>query len=212
MNLLYVLLLGFAVSLDSFAAGIAYGLKNIRIPFHSLTVVGLVTAFCTSAAMFGASVLDRVIDMQIAAVAGSLLLIGLGGFSLFQEYLSKNAVIYRPNGDVSIRQLTFSMGRLVINIMVRPEAADIDRSNSISSLEAVFLGLALGIDNMVATFAASLMGMLPIYTPVIMGLIQMALISAGSQSSCRMLSDSWKKRFPFLPGTILILIGLLRLG
>jgi putative sporulation protein YtaF len=211
VNLVYVLLLGFAVSLDSFAAGVAYGLKNIRMPFFSLVIVGLVTAVCTGLAMLGASVLDRFIDLQIAVVAGSLLLIGLGAFSLFQEYLSKNAVIYQPGGDVSIRQLTFSLGRLVINIMVRPETADIDQSCSISPLEAVFLGLALGVDNMVATFAASLMGMLPLYTPLLMGLIQMALISLGSQSACRMLSESWKRRFPFLPGTILILIGLIRL-
>jgi len=211
VDFIYVLLLGFAVSLDSFAAGVAYGLKNIRIPVTSLVIVGLVTALCTALAMLGASVLDRFIDLQLAVVAGSLLLIGLGGLSLFQEYLTKNTAFCQPDGDGSIRQLTFSLGRLVINIMIRPETADIDLSNSISPLEAVFLGLALGIDNMVATFAASLISMLPLCTPLVMGLIQMALISVGSQSFCRLLSDSWKRRFPFLPGTILILIGLIRL-
>ena len=95
--------------------------------------------------------------------------------------------------------------------MANPETADIDKSKSISPMEAIFLGLALGIDNMVATFAASLMGFLPFYTPLIMGVIQMAFLACGSWSSSHLLSESLKKRFPFLPGTILILIGLARL-
>jgi putative sporulation protein YtaF len=211
LNLLYILLLGFAVSLDSFAAGVAYGLRNIRISSSSLVIVGLVTTLCTALAMLGASILDRYIDLQIAVVAGSMLLIGLGGLSLFQEYLTRNTTIYQPDEESSIRQLTFSLGKIVVSIMIRPETADIDRSNSINPLEAVFLGLALGVDNMVATFATSLIAMLPLYTPLIMGLIQMALIAGGCRSACRLPSESWKSRFLFLPGTILILIGLIRL-
>lgn len=51
MNLFYVLLLGFAVSIDGFVAGVAYGLKNIRMPLASLSIVGVVAAILTSVAM-----------------------------------------------------------------------------------------------------------------------------------------------------------------
>lgn len=212
MNVFYVLLLGFAVSLDSFAAGIAYGLKAIRMPFRSLAMIGLITAACTGLSMWCAYMLGQFIDVHIAIIIGSLLLIMLGGVNLFQEYLTKDIPAYEVDGEINTRQLTFPIGKLVISIMAKPETADIDKNKSISPLEAVFLGLALGIDNMVATFAASLMNFLPLYTPLIMGVIQIAFIAFGSWSSSHLVSESLKKRFPFLPGTILILIGLIRLG
>lgn len=211
MNFLYVLVLGFAVSLDSFAAGVAYGLKNIRMTGKSLVIVGVVTAACTALAMFCAGILGQFLDVHIAVFTGSLLLVCLGAISLFQEYLTKNVSAYEIDGEITAGKLTFSLGKLVISIMVRPETADIDHSKSISPVEAIFLGLALGIDNMVATFAAGLMGLLPLYTPLLMGVIQMAFIVVGSLASSRLVSESWKQKFPYLPGTILILIGLIRL-
>ena len=39
MIFFYLLFLGFAVSIDGFVAGIAYGLKDIRIPMKSLLII-----------------------------------------------------------------------------------------------------------------------------------------------------------------------------
>lgn len=212
MNIFYVLLLGFAVSIDGFIAGIAYGLKNIKIPASSLGIVGLVTVLCTGSAMFFASMLEQYINPHVAIVCGSLLLIGIGIISLFQEYLTKNIKAFDFHDDLTARKLTVSIGRIMMSILAKPESADVDHSKKISSMEAILLGLALGIDNMVATFAASLMGFLPLYTPLLMGLIQIAVVSAGILASARIVSESVKKRFPYLPGTLLILLGLLRLS
>lgn len=210
MNLLYVLILGFAVSLDSFAAGVSYGLKNIRMPLRSLATVGLVTAVCTGISMLFAKLIDKLIDVHTAVIVGSILLVSLGLFNIIQEYLTKDHSLY--NMDNPSRRLCFSVGKLVISIMAKPEAADMDQSKSISPIEALFLGLALGIDNMVATLAASLIEALPLYTPLLMGLIQMLFVATGRWASCRLVSDTFKNKVPYLPGTILILIGLMRLG
>jgi len=212
MNIFYAALLGLAVSIDGFIAGAAYGLKNIKMPFGSLLIVGMVTVICTITAMLGASYLDQLINPHLAILCGSLLLIALGLLSLFQEYLTKDVAVYEADGEITARKLTISLGRLVISIMAKPETADVDHSKRISSTEAIFLGLALGVDNMVATFAAALMGFLPLYTPLLMGVIQITVIAAGVYASSRILSDRLKKRFPYLPGAILILLGLLRLS
>lgn len=208
MNLFYVLLLGFAVSIDGFIAGIAYGLKNISIPITSLLIVCITTIFCTIAAMVSASVLGTLINTTLATLLGASVLILIGLFSLFQEYLTKDYVT--SEGEDSPK-LTFSIGRLVINIMANPESADVDQSQMINPSEALFLGLALGVDNMVATFAAALMEPLPSYTPLIMGLIQIMVISAGIYTSKRFISDRLKRSFPYLPGVILIILGFVRL-
>lgn len=211
MSFVYTLLLGFAVSLDAFTAGVAYGMRNISVPLSSLTVVGTVTAVCVAASMLAATLLGQFLDLRVAVAAGSLLMIMLGILSLFQEYLARKVSAYEIPGEFSPRQLTFSVGRLVISIMAKPETADVDRSLSISWFEAVFLGLALGLDNIVATFAASLMGMLPLYTPLLMAVTQMLFIAAGNWASAHVLSPDMKKQFPFIPGTILVILGILRL-
>lgn len=211
MNLFYVLLLGFAVSIDGFVAGIAYGLKNIYMPITSLLIVCITTILCTGVAMAIAYILGTFINTQLAILLGALVLLIIGLFSLFQEYLIKDANDFITNGEAISPKVTFSIGRLVINIMADPEQADVDHSQRINPLEALFLGLALGVDNMVATFAAALMGSLPLYTPLIMGLIQIIVITAGIYTSRHFISDKLKKRFPYVPGIILILLGLLRL-
>lgn len=212
MSLFYVLLLGFAVSMDGFVAGMAYGLKNIKMPFRSVLIVGVVTTIGTALAMFCAYVLGQFINAHIAILTGAALLIILGIWSLFQQYLTKDIPSYEVDGEFTARSLTFSMGQLVISIMAKPETADVDRQGSINSLEAVFLGVAVALDAMVATFGAALMGLLPIYTPVAVGIIHMICIAGGCYSSTRFVSERLKKRFPYLPGAILIVLGLLRLG
>lgn len=208
----YVILLAIAVSIDGFVAGVAYGLKNIRMPFISLAIVGVVATILTTIAMFCAYVLGSFINTNVAIVTGALLLILLGAWSLFQQYLTRNVPSYELDGEVTAHKLTISVGQLVISIMAKPETADVDRLGYISSLEAVFLGLAVGLDAMVGTFAAALMGVLPLYTPPAVGITHMICISYGCYASSRFIPETLKQRFPYLPGILLIFLGLIRLA
>lgn len=207
MSLFYILMLGFVVSLDSIAAGIAYGTKNIHMPANSLLIIGVVTSVCSAIAMVCASFLDDAMATHIVTKVGALLLSLLGICNILREVLSKNFT----DSTLSSRKLTFNIGRIIINIIVQPENADIDHSFSISGSEAIVLGLALGIDNAVATFGGCLLGSVPLYTPIIMGAIQMGCISTGLLLSSRLTSSRLKKNTPYLAGIILILLGLLRL-
>ncbi len=207
--MLYVILLGFAVSLDAFAAGAAYGLKSIKVPLKSLAVIGLITAICTGAAMALACYLGSFLNTHLAVVSGSLLLIAIGAWNIFHEYITKKSLCQDTESENT--RLSFRIGRIVIKIMADPETADIDHSRSISPSEAILLGLALGIDNLIATFAAALIKPLPLYTPAIMTFIQVFLIVVGISAANRLASDDLKKRFPYVPGAILIILGLLRL-
>jgi len=206
--MLYIILLGLAVSMDSFVAGAAYGMKNIKISRTSLAVVGAITALCTAWAMILAQTAGMLISEHIAMMLGSLLLLLIGLWSIFQEYLTRGLTPYDPD---SVHKITFRFGKLVIYIMANPEAVDTDHSNSISPSEAFFLGLALGLDNAVAAFAASLLGVLPWYAPVVMGIIQTALLAVGIQTGKQAFPESLKKKFPYLPGTLLMIIGVIRL-
>lgn len=212
MNFFYVLLLGLAVSIDGLMAGVAYGLRSIKIPVWSFLIVGIVTALASALAMLAAAIAGQYIDTFTAMLLGAILLILLGAWNVFHQYLCRYIPSYEANGEVTASNLTFSVGRLVISIMAKPETADVDRLGVISPLEAVFLGIAVGADAAVGTFAAALAGQLPLYTPIVIGIIHIVCIATGFQLSNKFVSDEWKKRFPYLPGTMLIFLGLMRLA
>lgn len=208
MNILYVIFLALAVSLDSFVAGATYGIREVRMPAAALAVVGIMTTVCTGIAMVLAKGFGSFINPHIAAIIGAILLLLIGLFSIFQEYLTQDVVPYDPD---SSQKITIHIGKLLINIMADPETVDLDHSKSISVSEAMMLGLALGLDNMVATFAACLLGILPLYTPVIMGIIQVLLILLGIHAAARFMPDRFKKKFPYFSGMMLVLMGIVRL-
>lgn len=208
MSLIYVVALSLVVSLDALAAGVAYGLRAIRLPFGSLAIAGAITGLCTGLALAAAHGVARLTETHVALVGGALLLIGLGLYSVAREYLSAGDDVANARKP---HELKLSIGRLVISIMLRPEVADLDQSQSISRPEAVLLGLALGVDNMVATFAATLVGLLPLYTPLVMALMQMALMAAGVYASARFIPEGLRRRMPYVSGMILLLLGLWRL-
>ena len=52
MELISSILFGLAVSADGFAAGMAYGVKKIKIPIFSLLVIALASALAVSISMF----------------------------------------------------------------------------------------------------------------------------------------------------------------
>src|SRR5262249_12133604 len=52
MRLLAVILLSLSVSLDALLAGVAYGIKEIRVPGHALLLIGGVTILGVAGAMW----------------------------------------------------------------------------------------------------------------------------------------------------------------
>jgi putative sporulation protein YtaF len=212
MRLLTVLLLGLSVSLDALCAGVAYGLKGIHVPGRSVLIIGGVTVLSVAGAMGGGHVFGGPGATQVAVVVGACLLIGLGLLSVLQTYLTTETPRHPPaEGPGIARQLTVSVGRLVITIRAKPEHADVDQSQAIEPGEAALLGVALGLDNMVAMFAVSLMGGLPVYTPLVMGGLEMLLIAAGMQAAARLQSDRLKARCAYVSGVLLLALGVIRL-
>lgn len=82
----------------------------------------------------------------------------------------------------------------------------------VATVSGALLLCALGVDNMVAVSAVSLTGQMPVYTPLVMGLVQVGFIMAGSYG-CEWLTDHHVRfRLPYLSGAMLIALGLARLA
>jgi putative sporulation protein YtaF len=214
MSIFYVLFLCAAVSLDALAAGAAYGTRGIHMPIASIGMIGVATVVCTTIAMSATHLLSAsLIDARVATAIGALLLILLGVYRFLLDYLTSHSEVppQESNQHAAASGLRFSVGGLVIEIMAKPEAADIDRSMHISPIEAIFLGLALVIDNMVAASAANLGHALPVYTPFAMAAVQMAFVSIGFHGSEQLVSHHVHFRLRFVSGSVLVLLGVVRL-
>lgn len=209
MDIYFTILLGLSVSMDALFAGMSYGFKGVSLKKNAFLVLGMVTCGCTAAAMWCARLLGQFLDLRLAMLGGAAILIGLGFWNLFQEYFTKS--LLDSDYETSSKQLIIHLGRMMVCIRAKPETADIDGSRDISCYEALLLGLALGLDNMVAIFAASLLKILPWYSPGVMGLTQVLLIFGGLQIVRLLKFSSYEKYLAYLPGTILVILGLLRL-
>jgi putative sporulation protein YtaF len=212
MKLIYVLSLSVALGMDALVSGVAYGIKGIRVPPACLGIVGVVTVVCTAVVMGLTRWLSGFVDLRVAIGIGAAMLVALGVYRLLLDFLNRDVVLHeRGRHALRHRKLTLTVGELVIRIMLRPEEADIDRSKHISGAEAALLGVALAVDNMVAASAGTLGDLLPVYTPLAMGAVQVALISAGTYGCAWLVDHRVRFRLPYLSGATLVILGLIRL-
>jgi putative sporulation protein YtaF len=204
-----LLLLAFAVSLDSFSVGLTYGLRKMKIPLKSIAVIAVCSAAVLMAAMMIGHFLESFFSPELAEKLGGVVLILLGGWILIQ--------FFRPDKNEPLCHekiiLNFEIKSLgiVINILRKPMTADFDRSGTINGIEAVMLGLALSLDAFGAGIGAALLGFSPGYLALAAACMSSFFVFAGMKMGSYFSKSGWMQRFSFVPGILLIIIGLLKM-
>ncbi|KAB2951857.1 sporulation membrane protein YtaF [Heliorestis acidaminivorans] len=218
--------LAFALSVDGFAAAVAYGLKRIRVPFFSLLIICLCSTAAMALALLAGQGLSSFFPEAWIGKVGGIILICLG---LLQLYNSKKVQSQRiekncPNNqDTVVKASAFSTATvkevekvfsltvppfgLVIQVFREPTRADLDSSGELSSQEAFLLGLALSMDALAAGFGASLLGGIPLYAPLIVGMSLFVLVVAGlwwGHKNARWAGGPW---ISYLAGLVLLSLG-----
>ena len=216
LNSLYLLILALAVSLDSFGVGITYGLRKVKIPIHSIVIIGLASATTILLSMQIGVWISLMLSPIASKWIGSIILIFVGLWAIIQ-------VVQHSHDDVEINKKTMQKkGKkvisielkklgLVIQILKMPMKADIDRSGIISPPEAVVLGLALSLDAFGAGLGAALIGFKPLITAVTIAGMSGLFILLGMRIGFWFSEIKWLQKFTVLPGIILILIGLMKI-
>ncbi|PLR81494.1 sporulation membrane protein YtaF [Bacillus canaveralius] len=206
-QMISLLLLAFAVSLDSFSVGFTYGLRKMRIPFKSIIII----ACCSAASLMAAMAVGRILVAFLSTAAadriGGLIFVLLGAWILFQ--------VFRPakTKDGSFEEKTIvnfeikSLG-LAVNILRKPMAADLDKSGTITGIEAVLLGLALSFDAFGAGVGAAMLGFSPLYLAVTVAVMSSLFVFIGMRTGSMFSTYGWLQKFSFVPGILLIMIGI----
>lgn len=202
-----LILLALAVSLDSFSVGFTYGLRKMRIPFKSIIVI----ASCSAITLIGAMALGQIIEAFLSPVMaekiGGIVLVLLGGWILYQFFRPEKSKDTLPHEKIIVNFEIKSLG-IVINILKKPMSADFDKSGTITGIEAFMLGLALSLDAFGAGIGAAMLGFSPIALAVTVALMSSLFVSLGMKMGVLLSKNTILQRFSFIPGLLLIFIGI----
>ncbi|MGN1402573.1 MAG: sporulation membrane protein YtaF [Bacillus sp. (in: firmicutes)] len=209
-NVAALILLAFAVSLDSFSVGFTYGLRKVTIPLASIVVIACMSAGTIFFSMFLGGLLSGVLSPAFAEKLGGTLLIGLGIWVIYQNVRPLQEVKEEIKSETVIATIEMKYFGIAINILRKPMEVDMDRSGTITGMEAVLLGIALSLDAFAAGLGAAMIGFSPIVLACCIGLMSSLFIKAGMTFGSKLSSYSSLDRLSFLPGVLLILIGIIK--
>ncbi|NHM30563.1 sporulation membrane protein YtaF [Neobacillus terrae] len=210
VHILSLFILAFAVSLDSFSVGFTYGLRKMVMPFKSVLIIAACSAISLMLAVTIGHGLQRILSPGITAALGGMILIILGAWVLYQFFKpEKNKD--QESGEKTIVNFEIRSLGLVINILKRPLSADFDQSGTITGIEALLLGTALSMDAFGAGVGAAMLGYPPFYLAASVAVMSSLFVIAGIKSGTFFSKCDWVQKLTFLPGLLLIMIGIWKL-
>ena len=207
-------LLAISSSIDSLGIGITYGVKNTRIS-NQAKIILFILSFCISlTSIWFGDILKNIFSKTVTSFIGSFILIFIGFFVCFQgvKKSSKSTNSFDYNEDKPYKSFINFLG-ITTNIIKNPIDSDLDKSNTIDSKEALFLGLALSLDCFSIGIGGGMLGISFSWFPIFISLFQLIFFSLGNLlgkrlSQCASLpSNVWS----FISGLLIISIGFFKL-
>ncbi|MDO7906094.1 MntP/YtaF family protein [Paenibacillus sp. JX-17] len=231
-----LLVLAFALSLDSFGVGVTYGLRKLKIPLMSIIIISLCSGLVIGISMQVGKLMTRFISPEYTSWIGAFILIGIGCWSLIQPLLRQghHESESARNDSAAEVQLMESDGKgareqvqemeprqvysleirkwgIVIQILRSPSAADMDDSGSISAMEAMWLGIALSLDAFGAGLGAAMLGYSPVLTSLCITLFGGVFLVMGMKTGFRFSALRSMRMFGVVPALLLIIMGIMKL-
>ncbi|AET69069.1 putative sporulation protein YtaF [Desulfosporosinus orientis DSM 765] len=211
------ILMAVALSLDGFGVGLAYGLRRIRIPINSLIAISMCTVLAMGISMLFGGWVTIWLKLIPARILGASILLALGLFQLGKVLWNRNekslpeavpAMAAAPPNLVLEPVFRFQLRffGLVIQVLKTPDIADVDGSGVISLKESILLGCALAVDAFAGGIGAAMAGM-TLSVIGIVALTQIIMLRLGQQMAGK-IPANWIDKAEYLPGAVLVLIGL----
>ncbi|MCK0471353.1 sporulation membrane protein YtaF [Halalkalibacter sp. APA_J-10(15)] len=206
IGVLSLVTIAFAVSLDSFGVGLTYGLRNMKLPWRSLLFIAGCSGTSILIAMLFGSWLLSYLPATIAEAIGGVILLFIGGWAIYQAYKPAETK-EKTKEEEWVFKFEIKMLGIVIQILRKPMVADIDNSGTITGREAMLLGIALSLDAFGAGIGASLIGFSPVWMAISVAFMSALFVTLGMKSGRFFSGSLLIKRFAFIPGALLMMIG-----
>lgn len=193
VNVLYALFIALTNNIDNIGVRIAYSLKGIKIDVYKNILIAVITfIISTIAAYFGTTLLN-IITPTICNILTMIIFIILGLSFILEPYKKKK--------DTT----TF------IGIITSPSNADIDNSKTIDLKEAIFLGIALNLNNIGGSISAGILGINIYLIGILSTIISFLALALGNYLNYFFRNIKVQKKTTFITGLILIIFGIKQL-
>lgn len=206
-----LIILAFAVSLDSFTVGFTYGMRKMGLPIRAILLIACISATTFFISMMIGKAISWFISPYFTEILGGVILISIGVWVIYQFFRSDNHGEINEPKDPYILKLEIQSLGIVIQILRKPMTADIDKSGTINGIEALLLGLALSLDAFGAGVGAAMFGFEPLLTAGVIAFMSSSFLWIGLKSGFLLSYWGWLHRLSFLPGVLLILIGVMKM-
>ena len=144
-----------ALSLDAFAASLAYGTQEIKMPLKSILSINFISTGLVGLGIEIGRVFGSFFSGQLISVASFLILVGLGFIKIF-EFSIKRWI--KKNHNNPKKDFYFLNFHFLLQVITDSTQADADCSKELSVKEAYTLGMALSLDGFAAGIGAGLLG------------------------------------------------------
>lgn len=202
-------MLAVAVSVDSFSVGFTYGLRKLKLPIHSFIIIAICSAVFFLLAMSIGKVIQFFITPSSAEKLGGIILMLIGIWMVCQNVFAKRK---KRKTDQTLFRLEIKSLGIVIQVLEKPAVADFDKSGTITGIEALILGIALSLDAIGAGVSAALLGYSPLFMSITVATMSSLFVFSGIKTGSFFSKLHWFKKFSFVPGCLLMLVGILKLA
>ena len=217
MSFLMVIIFALSLSLDALSTGVAYGIKNIKVPLISLIIICMISVVAISISMTLGHILTNYFSISFTHHLGGAILLVIGLWMVYQRWqearleTNSGAQINKQPVKKTIIQIRIKALGLIVSILREPSEADLDKSGQISAREAVLLGSALAMDAFGAGFAVAMLGFNPLLTALMVGVSQFILTSTGLMLGRIFVNSPLGSKIAAYPGLIFIAMGLYKI-
>ncbi|WP_297422311.1 manganese efflux pump [Clostridium sp.] len=202
MIFLSPLLLAISSNIDTLSVSSSYGTKKIYLPKSSMILLTILTSISLLISMYIGRLIQPLFGFKLDNIFGAVLLSFIG-VSFIVEYirLEQKHLGY----DTSY---FFVSPMRYKNILENPIIVDSDKSNHIDIKECFNLSLAIGTDNFLASFAASITGVNIGISVFFYFILSIIAVYFGYFNTNMSLIKWFQEHSYFISGTILIVLGI----
>lgn len=208
---MYILiLLAFSLSLDAAAVGFSYGIKKIRMPFASLSVIFVVSSLMSAAGTFFGNAISHLLPAEVSKWL-SFILLSLLGLWMIVGSLSDSGSETKEADKEKTFEFIFKSAGLSVKIIKHPVNCDFDNSYVIDFFEAIYLAFVLSLDAVCSCIGFGTAGGISYAAPIIIGTFQVLFLYVGDIlgkyfSHIRIFNS---RLSAFIPGIILIVVAVM---
>ena len=214
MELMGIILLSAALSIDAFNIGISCGFGGVRIGRVPRLVTLAVSMAVTGAAVLAGELLRGAVPPFAGKLAGAALMICLGIY--MSAGAVKKALKRRAGGRKEIscsRRSEHSMITDTVKMIGDADGCDTDGSKTIDCREAVMIGAALSANSFAAGLGAGICAGEALFIPLLCGIFQMVFLWTGEKlvGTVRRIGKVKLEIFGLVAGGILVITAIIRL-